>query len=224
MSAIKKCKDKLLKMLLVAEGGDPKKALNYNKYKDKFASMTDKEFIEMIDSGIFRFFQVPMEYEPTLANVKKAMLQVLGTRLEERTTIPYLYNDPEIGAPITDKEVMILRLPTIKLIQKASGENASATDSSRRDKTNQVIGESKGAGISDNEISQLISGGYNDVIRELLTFRADNDAAKEEAYMNISIKGRTNIPETHVEDKVALNYVYQCYLGMGIYTDLKEDV
>lgn len=223
MSNIKRCKERLLKMFLVAEGGDPKTALNYIKYKAKFADMTDKEFIAMVDSGILRFHQVALEREPELVNIKKAMREVLGTSLEERTTIPYLYNDPEIGAPITDKKVMILRLPVIKLIQKVSGENAYASETSKRDKTNQVIGDSKGAAISDGEVAQLISGGYDKTIEELLTFRADNDKAKEEAYMNIAIKGRTNIPETHVEDKVTLGYINQCYLGMGIVTDLEDE-
>ena len=213
---IEKCKRRLLDMLLIAEGGDTKKAANYNHYKVLFGAMDDNEFKAFLKEGVMRVKELPLEKTFTLANIAKSYKEVLGRNLEERVTMPFMMNDPEIGAPISDKKQIILRVPVIKLMQTAQGENRHSEDIVMRDKTNQVVNGSKGAGISDNEVAQLLSGGYEKVIEEMFTFRADNDIAKKEAYTNIRNTGRTNIPEAPEDGKVALKYITACYYGMGI--------
>jgi len=220
-TAIAKCKKKILDTILILEGGDAKTALNYGVYKEKLKHISDRDLVNMIKNNQLRMNIVPMEYEFKLENIKKAMTS-LGRNLEEKVTLPFMYNDPDIGAPISDKKAMILRLPIIKLIQKSATENASASSTTKRDKTNQVINDSKGAGISDAEIQQLSAGCYEHVIDELLTFRADNDKAKQEAYSNILRTGRTSIPKDVEDGRIALLYAYMCYIGMGIDTDLME--
>ncbi len=101
-------------------------------------------------------------------------------------------------------------------MQTALGENRHAETTTMRDKSNQVVNQSKGAGVSDMEVAQLLAAGYDNTIKEFYTFRADNDIAKNEAYSNISRTGRTNIPEAPEEGKVALKYITACYVGMGI--------
>lgn len=215
----KKRKKLILDTLLILEGGNPETALNYKEYKEKLKNMSGKELDDLLNKHCLRLNVIPFDYEFKLENVKKAMAS-LGRPLEEKVTVPFMFQDPEVGDIISDKKVMILRLPVIKLIQKAATENAAASSTSKRDKTNQVISDSKGAGISDSEIQQLTAGGYTEVQRELLTMRADNDLAKKEAYANILATGGTTIPENVDEGKVALLYAYACYIGMGIDTDL----
>lgn len=213
----------ILKALLVAEGGDPKKAKNYINIKEELNSMSDKSFVDFINTGIIRINIVPTEYGLELIHVTKALNEVVGIPLEERVTIPFLYNDPELGPIISDKKQMILRIPVIKLMQTAWGENRYISSIQDRDKTNQVVNKSKGGGISDVETSMLLGAGYEDVVKEFFTFRADNDIAKKEAYANIVTSGRTNIPEAPDEGKVALKYITACYVGMGINPEFKED-
>ena len=51
---IEKCKKRLLDMLLIAEGGDTKKAANYNHYKVLFGAMDDNEFKAFLKEGVMR--------------------------------------------------------------------------------------------------------------------------------------------------------------------------
>lgn len=213
---IEKCKEKLLKALLIAEGEDKKDAPNYNHYQLYFDSMEDKEFIDFVKGGIMRVKVLPLEQTFKLVDVVKAMKEVLGRNFEEKVTLPFMMDDPDLGTLISDKKVMILRLPTIKLMQTALGENRHAETTTMRDKSNQVVNQSKGAGVSDMEVAQLLAAGYDNTIKEFYTFRADNDIAKNEAYSNIARTGRTNIPEAPDEGKVALKYITACYVGMGI--------
>ena len=213
---IEKCKKRLLDMVRIAEGGDEKTAANYNHYKILFATMSDNEFKDFLKEGVMRVKQLPLQNTFTLENIVKSYKEVLGRNFEERVTMPFLMDDEDIGIPISDKKQMILRVPVIKLMQTAQGENRHAEDVVMRDKTNQVVNGSKGAGISDSEVAQLLSGGYEKVIEEMFTFRADNEPAKKEAYANIRNTGRTNIPEAPDEGKVALKYITACYYGMGI--------
>ena len=220
---INEIKKFILKALLVAEGGDEKKAKNYVQYKDALGKMSESEFVKFINTGILRVKVVPAEYGLELKNIIKAMEEVVGLPLEERVTIPFLYGDPEIGDIISDKKQTILRVPVIKLMQTALGENRYVSSISTRDKSNQVVNDSKGGSLSDVETSMLLSSGYENVIKEFFTFRADNDIAKKEAYSNIALSGQTNIPEAPTEGKVALKYITACYVGMGIDPEFIEE-
>lgn len=221
--AIAWAKNHILKGLTYAEGGDIKKALNTQKYKEQFDTMSDKEFIAFLETGILRVKVIPLQYSFKLEDISKAMKEVVGKPLAEKVTIPFLYEDDDIGSIISDKEQMILRVPVIKLMQTALGENRYVSSISTRDKSNQVVNDSKGASLSDTETAMLLSGGYDKVIEEMFTFRADNDIAKREAYTNISLTGRTNIPEAPEEGKVALKYITACYVGMGIDPEFIKD-
>lgn len=220
---INEIKKFILKALLVAEGGDEKKAKNYVQYKDALGKMSESEFVKFINTGILRVKVIPAEYGLELKNIIKAMEEVVGLPLEERVTIPFLYGDPEIGDIISDKKQTILRVPVIKLMQTALGENRYVSSISTRDKSNQVVNDSKGGSLSDVETSMLLSSGYENVIKEFFTFRADNDIAKKEAYSNIALSGQTNIPEAPTEGKVALKYITACYVGMGIDPEFIEE-
>lgn len=206
----------ILDVILSAEGGDAKTSKNYLAYKETLESLSDAEFTKFVNKGILRVKVVPTEGTFKLDNINKTMKNMIGLPLEERVTIPFLYSDDDIGDIISDKAQTILRIPVIKLMQTALGENRYISSISNRDKSNQVVGESKGGGISDVETSMLLSAGYDSVIKELFTFRADNDIAKKEAYSNIVTKGSTNIPEAPDEGKVALKYIVATYVGMGI--------
>ena len=111
-SKIEKCKEKLLQGLLIAEGGNVKDAPNYNHYKLYFDAMDDKEFIDFVKGGVMRVKVLPLEQTFKLEDIVKSMKTVLGRNFEEKVTLPFMMDDPDIGTLISDKKVMILRLPT----------------------------------------------------------------------------------------------------------------
>lgn len=220
-TGIKKAKKRILDFFSDVD----KSGKNTELYKEKFKNMTDREFVNMIKQGLLKLYIKPFDIEPTLEDAKRACDHV-GLPSEEEITLPFLYDDEELGAAISNEKVMILEIPFKRLQQMIYKENSSSSDMTTRDKTNQAIKDSKSAKISDQEVSVLDYKGFEKTLEEFLTFRADHTISKNEAYDNIVKSGKTNIPDSikDPDSKVAVNYLHALFLAMGISTDLIEDL
>jgi hypothetical protein len=218
---IDKAKKKILDFF---EASDPS-GENKKIYEEKFENMTDKEFVNMVDKGLIKYYVKPFEIEPTLDDVRAA-LDFVGVPDKEKITLPFLYEDEEVGAVKSKHKVTILDIHLKRLQQLIYKENTSVSDIGQRDKTNQPIKDSKAAQLSGNEVAMLTAKGFDKVQTELLSFRADHDRSKEEAYENIATGNKTNIPESvnDPDDKVALNYLSVLLYGMGLDHNLIEDM
>lgn len=202
-----------------------KSGTNHKIYDAKFKAMSDKDFIRFCKEGIIRLYSNTWTVEPKFADAV-ALCSELGVPTMEDVTIPHLYKDDDIGELYADKKTLVLEFTFKRLEQMIGEENNIVTEIDSRDKMNQAIGESKAAMMSDQEVAMAASKGYDKMIVEMLTFRADSMESKEEAYNNLITTGRTTIPDTKDDpaNKIALQAVHWLYMDMGIQTDLIEEI
>ena len=202
-----------------------KSGKNHKIYNDLFNNMSDKEFISFCKTGTVRLFTSAYDDEPKLEDALKTC-EYMGVPVMEPCTIPFLHSDSEDGDLYADKECLVLPVTYRRLEQLISKENSSATSISHRNDNNQVVGDSKAAVLSDVEVAMLVARGADKLIQEMLTFRADHTGSKEEAYSNIRNTGETNLPDSINDptNKTALQKLHWFYVGMGLSTDIIEDL
>lgn len=218
---IKKAKNKILNFFdEVDDSGENRKI-----YEEKFDNMTDKEFVEFVKNGPMKMYTKPFDIEPNLTDAKKA-LDFVGLPDAEKITLPFLYKDEELGDVLSQHKVAIIPIHLKRLQQMIYKENSSASDITQRDKTNQAMKDSKAAQLSNKEVAALAAKGFDKCLVELLSFRADHPESKQEAYDNIITENKTNIPDTihDPDDKIALQYLHVLFLGMGISSNLVEEL
>lgn len=200
---------------------------NVALYKEKFSNMTDKEFIKFCKTGIVRLFIEAFDNEPSFDDIMD-LCDSLGCPLMEEVTIPSLYTNTEDPDDelICDKKVMVGPVTFKVLQQMATKEGASTSDIKKRDKFNQVTGEDKAAMISDQDVACLVGHGLKAVPTELLTFRADNEGGKEDAYSQLMTTGKCNIPDSikDPKNKRSLQILDIHYMMAHIDTNLTHDL
>lgn len=200
---------------------------NTKMAKERYNDLSDKAFADIVGYGHFPVITKPYEIEPTIEDAVAAV-EYVGEKSSSKITLPFMYIDEETGeALISDKEVTVIAVPLNRLQQQITSENASAYSLDARDKTNQVIGDSKAASFAANEENALIAKGYDATIKELKTIRADHTESKDEAYAQASSSGIMNLPESinDPKNKQTLQYIHHLWLsGLGIAVDYVEDL
>lgn len=196
---------------------------NTKFYKEMFTKMSDREFKTWVKEGHFQLYVNTGEVEPNKKIAFEAC-DYVGIKPFEKLAMPHIYKYEDGTPMITEKEVLIVRIHLRRLHQTVSTENAASSEIILRDKTNQVYGEDKSAQLSADEVSALLGSGYDKVITELLTIRADHSISKKEAYSNLMKTGTTSIPQSinDPKSKIALNYIDSLFLAAGISTNLIE--
>ena len=200
---------------------------NTKWYHDFCDPMSDKEFDDWVlwlHSDLkHNFYWEVVEYERPmkLEYISKAA-KLFNISLYERVCIPHINGDRKTVIVTPDKVPVgwahIKRLPQT-IHHKNSG---SVSIEKRNSITNQVIGADKNGKITDVETYALTAYGANNFLREMLGFRADDEAAKDQAYSQIVTEGVVylNDLESYPEDKVALNTLDTYYTGAGMKTNL----
>ena len=221
---------------------DPKKACDeVRKYVAKVYDLLDptKTNTQMILSRIednsvllkllrepsenFTFNTDELDVKPTIQNTLAA-LDFMG--IPDKEEFELYSEDPEMNGILTDKEISMFPVHVRALHQKVFKENAASSTTEKRNKLNQVVGDDKSAMISDMEVAQLTLKGYDALLKECLSVRADNDVAQNKFFNDIKNTGRANLPTAEINDptnKVALNKLYATFLAANIETDLLYD-
>lgn len=203
-----------------------KSGKNWELYLNKFKEMTDKEFIAFCKSPVLRLYIEAVDNEPKYDDILK-LCDKYGCPLMEYITLPTLYKDPETGEElVSDKKAMVGPVLFKVLQQQASKEGVATSDIKNRDKFNQVSGADKAAMMSDQDVGALVAQGYHDTVKELLTFRADNDGGKEDAYSQIMSTGICNMPDSinDPKNKRALSMLDKYYRIAQIETNLINEL
>ena len=199
---------------------------NVNLYKNKIKGMSNLTKIQFIETGFIRVFIDDMYKEPKLEDCLKAC-DMLNVPTMEKLTLPFLTEDDDENDDhvVTDKEMLFIEISVKRLYQIISKENSISSDITHRDKTNQVMGDSKSARISDVEVMAGLAQGVDLAVKEMMTVRADYTVAKDDFYNEIMDTGEVEdlpVSINHPENKQSLQTLYWMYYGMWIKTNLME--
>lgn len=203
---------------------------NTRHYQKIFSSMNDNQF----DKFFKKFFEdrsqyltldiVEYEHSLTMKDIEKTA-KFLNVPLYEYVIQPDKYSKD--GETVTTKEKVPVGYIHMKPVQQmVHKKNATTTNIDMRDpRTGQVAGDSRVAQFSAPENYGLMAIEAKKVLKEFLSFRADDMVMKQEAYANIRKNGYVSMGELDddVENKTALNTFDVYLIGMGIKSDLVNE-
>lgn len=211
---------------------------NVDLYKRKFEKMTDAQFDKWMkdfrdnDKANFYLEMIEFERELTFENISKAA-DYLNIPLYEYVCVPYV-NEVNVNDPSKSKDpkAEIIVTPTKcpvgyihvkRMPQSVHHKNATTTSNNKRNtKTGQVTGDDKNGRTTDVETFALNVYGADNSLKELMGFRADDQAAKQQAYASIERDGYVQLSdlESTQQDKTAINTLNAYYWAQGFATNI----
>lgn len=199
---------------------------NVKKWKEIFASMSDKEFDTFCkelksDSEWMTLDVVEYENPPTLENFEAAA-KVIGIPLFERVAMPHTTMDK--SKIVWSKHPVLVGYCNVKRPQQAiiKKNGASSSIEKRSSTTGQVVGEDKNGRETDLENSMMVAMGADAILKEMNGFRADDLHAKAQAYSLAGSDGFVRLADLDddVKNKTTLNTADVYFIGMGLKSDL----
>ena len=218
-------------VLSIVKTMDNHKMLNYNYYKnmfdnlfadtpegdaafDKWASWCGQE----LDNTV-QLYHLPFE-EISLEQIEKAA-KILGLPLEQY--IIYRHT----GKPVRSSMKMPVGYVNIKRLQQILSKKQRMTLDSKKVanvKTGQSTRshENRIGGISDDETFALLGFGAENILKEMLGPRADNNTARAEMHAKIHRDGFVQLGDlsNDISEKTMLNTLNTYLLASGIRSDL----
>lgn len=200
---------------------------NTNHYKELFKGMNDKQFDEYMrnifdneDEYLIMYIE-DYEYSLSLSNVTKA-LDYIGIPFWEYVIQPYDNMDKE-NPTISPVRVPVGYTHLKRMQQVGSNKNKGSINASTRSAlTGQVTAGDKNGRMGDAENFNYILNGGDDIVKEFMSLRGDDEVMYSEAMAMISEKGYLDMSvlTDKPENKTTLNVVDQYLIGMGIKSDL----
>ena len=190
----------------------------YDIYVEKFSNMSDKAITEYITK-----YGVRLYVDDKTINQKSIDKLVDNLKIIKEEKLNLNFIQPGL---ISKEKALILPIQMRRLQQLATKESASNLEVNVRDKINQATRESKTAQLTDAEVTQLVSVGFDKVLVELLSPRSDNPITKEE--MNIKLKDELTFSlgdlSKNVKGKSTVNYLDALFKSITIATDLVDSI
>lgn len=190
----------------------------YDIYVEKFSNMSDKAITEYITK-----YGVRLYVDDKTINQKSIDKLVDNLKIIKEEKLNLNFIQPGL---ISKEKALILPIQMRRLQQLATKESASNLEVNVRDKINQATRESKTAQLTDAEVTQLVSVGFDKVLVELLSPRSDNPITKEE--MNIKLKDELTFSlgdlSKNVKGKSTVNYLDALFKSINIATDLVDSI
>ena len=207
---------------------DPTKT-NSKRYHEMLDPMSDKDFdawaTDFLNDEKQQFYLEIIEYDKSRElkydNIDKAA-KYLGVPLYERVYVPYINRDPD-NIVITPYPVPVGYIHEKRMMQTLEKKNSGSTSIHKRNQlTGQVTGDDKNGRTTDVETFALSAYGADKCLKELLGFRADDMAAKTQAYASIEKDGYVMLDDLRSgqTDKVAINTLDAYYTAMGFKTNI----
>lgn len=202
---------------------------NRKRYQKMFATMSDDKFKNFAkslfeDSNMNFTLEIKeFEREVTIEQVEHGA-KLLDIPLEEHIILPHVNMDQD--NPIVTKERVITGYHIEKRMEQTNTKkNSTSTHIEERSATTgQVVGHDKNGRSSDQENIALTVIGAHNILKEFNGFRADGLQRKNYAYAQIAKTGACSLKDIEeqagIEDRLALDTINVCYMGMGLQTDL----
>ena len=195
---------------------------NSEFYKQKFAKMSDKEFLDFFKQDFpIKFQMMTFEIDPSIEDIVKG-LHFLKVPISERVSMPFLYENKN-GEAVQSLPVLVVFLPLKRLKQMVQKKTGYSVDIAKRDyRTGLLIDTDKNANSTDREFESLVVLGLDKTLHELATYRADAMDAKSEFYSMINTTGMVKLSDVKVDtkDSLARNNLNVWLLGAGINSNL----
>lgn len=194
-------------------------------YKQKFAKMDDKQFLEFFKQDFAIKFQMKLfEIEPKINQIVKA-LEYIGVPLFEKIHLPFLYKNQD-GDPVCSEEAIVIYAPLKKMKQFIGKKNSMSTNISKRDmKTGLLLDIDKNGNTSDRELECLAVMGLDATMKELTTYKADAMESKSEFYNMINTTGMVSQQDVKVskDDSLSRNLLNTYLLGALLNSNLVNE-
>lgn len=200
---------------------------NTKYYHDKWDKVSDAEFdkwVKWLDSALENNFYWEIDEYERPAKIEYIMdaAKKFGINLFERVCIRHINGEkgPDI---VTPDPVPVGWIHVKRLPQTIHHKNSGSTSITHRNSlTNQVTGEDKNARVTDVDVYALTAYNANYTLKEFLGFRADDMAAKNQAYTRLSAEGVVYLDEleSEPEDKGAINTLDAFYTAAGMKTNI----
>jgi len=195
---------------------------NTEFYKQKFAKMNDKEFVEFFKQDFPLKFQIKIfEVDPKVEQIMDALNKIKVPILEE-INMPFLYRNKD-GVPVKSQPVLVVYNLVKRLKQMVQKKTGYSVNISKRDmRTGLLIDTDKNGNSTDREMESLVVQGLTDTMRELSTYRADAMDAKSRFYAEINALGMVSQKDVPVDndDSIARNmlsvYLIGCHLSNNL--------
>lgn len=198
---------------------------NSSHYKEKFASMSDAQFIKFLKTTFpFRFHTKPFEIEPTMGQINKAA-KILGVPLVEKVALPYLYKSKD-GKPVYTKECLVVYTNIKKMKQIVTKKNSMSIDINNRDmRTGLLNGVDKNGKMSDREFESLIINNADNTIKEFSRLKADAMEQKSQALNTINLTGSLSLEDlkSEADEVLSRNMLDAYFIGSQLKTNLITD-
>lgn len=198
---------------------------NSGFYKEKFAKMTDAQFLTFCKQDFaFKFQTKIFEIEPTFQDIKKGA-DILKIPLIEKINMPFIYMNKD-GVPVKSKEALVVYVPLKKMKQFLTKKNSMSTDISMRDmKTGLLLNADKNGATSDREMESLAVMSLGKTMDELSRYRADAMNAKSQFYNDINTKGMVYLKDipVDIDDSLAKNLLNVYLLGSLLNSNLMNE-
>jgi len=174
---------------------------NAGVYKEYFAKMSDKEFINFCkrlgtEKDYNLFFEIDSldkKATPNIATIRKTA-DKWKVPLVEYVVFPYKNpNDPE--HPVVSRTpIPVVVIQVRRLQQMLDKKNAASANTDKINSlTGQVTGDSKAASLSDMQTMALATSGQFDTIKEFLGPRSDDQVSKMKMLESIEKYGTFNL-------------------------------
>lgn len=227
-----KAEEKIYELMDKLEG--KKNGFNSESYKLYFQSMDDKTFIKFMkrlanEEWFNLFFEIDLadfnKDTPTLDRITK-VANNYKVPLEEYVAYPFKNKFDLSNPPISQSPVPVIYSTIRPLQQMLDKKQAYASD---RDHVNiltgGVTGSSKASSFSNMQTIALTTSNQNDVTKELLGPRSDDEISKSKMIEQIENTGDFDVNSIPIrtKDKQALETIRVMLIGAGLRVSYGND-
>jgi hypothetical protein len=201
---------------------------NTKKYKADFDAMSDKDFEKWIlefqnnEDKHFYLQVVPYHNEPTLDQIEEAA-KLTKTQLHQYV---YFKHDGSKDDPVrTAVKVPVGYIHARRLQQLLYKKTSYSTEvNSRNHLTGQLSGHDQIGRVADEEAYALKTVGAENVLKEVMSPRADNRNKRLNMYQNIERDGFVRYADLQgdTKDQATLGYMDTLLLAAGLKSDLVD--
>ncbi len=199
-----------------------KSKTNSEYYKSLFASMSDTQFLKMMELKFpFKLHYRPSVVEPTIKDAENA-LKVIGVPMMEKLNLNYYYKNKD-GKPVQSKKCLVGYVHHKKVQQIITKKNKWAAEIDNRDmRTGRLKSTDKGAGMSEREFESLTTLGLDKTMEEFMKPKADAMLAKNVMYSTISSTGMVRLEDlpNEKDDSLSKNLMNVFMIGAHLSTNL----